>query len=1093
MKKVKLLLKILSIIFVLYGFIGFFILPHLIKEQIIENAQKLLTRKVSIESVSCNPYTFEVGVDTLLLHTKEEVKTFAGVREIEINIDPFYLLKGEIRVKYIGISAPFVRVHKNKKGEFNFSDLLVAGEEKTQKERQTRTEFPAFVIDKFSIKSGKVYYLDETLSQAFEETLKPINFTLRDFSTMKEHNNKLSLHIRLDDGGTIDYRGKINSIEPLRLEGSLALHSGRLYTQWEYFRDVLGFIVADGSLDASLEYTADFSAEPMQVNINQYQLRIEDLRLQEKKTKENMLKLPLLSLHGSADLGLKQIKVNKFLIEGFSAKARRDENGVINWLSYLPPSKPSQETNETSPWKINIARLDIKTDELSFEEHFAPKAYEAKVQNLSLGVQDIKAFEGKFYVDAFQTLLSGASLYPLEGKKEYLGFKDLSLNGRLSKTQSMDINLSRVHLDSLNIFALMDQGGKLNFSKLSPLDAGEEKTAESKKGASPLNWEVDHFQLSQASVDFKDHYSAKNALIKLDNINADVRSLSSVPGSWARAELSTRINKTGQLVAKSKLRQSPLAVQSQVQLKGLDLSSFQAYVNKRANIDVNSGILNLDFKAEHNKKRSKILADARIKELNLSERREGKTFFAFSKLEVKKIDFSLNPDQMKIANVDIFEPYARLKIDEKHITNLEGLMLSDKQNGADTEVVKAEKKAFQVFIGKVNFKEGKGEFSDLSLPLPFKTDIHDLNGEMIALGNLSDVKTKVDIDGVVDEYGLAKIEGKLLSASPKVFTDMEVKFQNIDMTNLSPYTGKFIGHTLKEGKMNVELDYKIDDAQMQGGNRIVLKKLTLGEEVESEDAISAPVSLAIALLKDGDGVIDLDVPVSGDVNKPDFAIGHVVWTAFKNLIVGVATAPFKFLGNLLGMSADALENIQFEVGKADILPPEKEKLDKLSEVFSSKKMLLLKVAGSYDAKRDLLAMQTAKLYEEALSKLEDNTTNISLMDRDDLDALMKTMYVSHFGKEKYALLKETIDIKQSGQDNKKSDLRKRIREELIDDQKVSEEDLISLAKRRAEGIISHLVHRGIAADRLESLEPVQVETAVDENEYIPTKLVLGAK
>jgi hypothetical protein len=531
-------------------------------------------------------------------------------------------------------------------------------------------------------------------------------------------------------------------------------------------------------------------------------------------------------------------------------------------------------------------------------------------------------------------------------------------------------------------------------------------------------------------------------------------------------------------------------VKSDFTLKDLDLVSFQPYVEKHANMDIKSGKIDLDFKAKLQAESTKVLANTRINDLNLLERREGKTFFAFKKLLVKEIDLSLKPDKMKIAEVNIYEPYARMKVDTDKSTNLDMLMVSDPD--ANKEAHSSEK-PFAVFIGKVNFKDGKGEFSDLFLPLPFKTDIHDLNGNILALGTLKDVKTVVDIDGVVDEYGLAKIKGGFLSADPKIFTDIQLKFQNIDMRNLSPYTGKFIGYELKEGKMNVELDYKIDVSQMQGGNRVVLKRLTLGEEVESDDAISAPVGLAIALLKDSDGVIDLDVPVTGNVDEPEFAIGHVVWTAFKNLIVGVATAPFQFLGDMLGISAEELENIAFEPGKSNLLPPEREKLDKLSEALLSKKMLILNVAGSYDDSRDRIEMKIAKLYQEALLKLKDNTIDISLMDKDDLDDLLKEMYISHFDEESFELEEEKIKAMDLDSDAKKLQLRTQIKDALIDKQNVSVEELVQLGQKRAQAIVLHLVSKGIDTSRLEVKPSVVSESNGKANEYVPTKLELGAR
>jgi len=1093
MKTSKLLLKIFLSLFFLYGLLGFFVFPGIIKKQLVANLEKVVDRKIEIGSVSLNPYTFELNVNTLIVHGRPGERTFAGAKDIDVNIDPLALTIGRFKVKLIEITAPFVTIHKNQECQFNFSDLLLTDEKSRSEDKMTsKVQLPKILVNKFSIIHGRVNFIDESGSELFEASLKPIDFRLRDFSTMKEHDNQLSLHIEIDDGAYIDYRGKVNSLDPLRLEGGLELHSGRLYTQWKYFRDSLGFIVADGALDASLHYSADLSADPMQIDINQYKLQIDSLRLQDLATKEDVLKLPLLALEGDANITSQQINVKDFKVDGFSLKADRDESGVLNWSTYLPPSEPKSkkdEKQEENLWKVDIAKVDIRTDKLTYKENYAQAPFVIDTEHLTFGMHDIRMHGDNVTVDHFDTNVSDFSLTNSASAKQWVSFKTFTLDGQLQKREKTNLDIQQISVDQLDIYALMDKAGVLNFSKLTPhIETKKDSTSEAEPQA--LDWKVKDFKLSHSKLDFQDKFNAVDGLIQLDQIDLALEELSSTKGSWAESTLSLRMNKTGLIRAQSKIRQTPLKVESDLTLKDLDLVTFQPYVEKRANMDINSGRLDLDFKAELNEESTKVLANTRISDLSLFERREGKKFFAFKKLLIKNIDLSLKPDQMKIAEVNIYEPYARVKIDAKKVTNLDGLMITDSDSNKEE---RPSEKPFSVFIGKVNFKDGKGEFSDLSLPLPFKTDIHDLNGNMLALGNLVDVKTAVDIDGVVDEYGLAKIKGGFLSADPKIFTDMQVKFQNIDMTNLSPYTGKFIGHKLQEGKMNVELDYKIDKSIMQGGNRVVLKRLTLGEEVESEDAISAPVGLAIALLKDSEGVIDLDVPVTGDVDEPEFAIGHVVWTAFKNLIVGVATAPFKFLGDMLGISAEELENIAFESGKSKLLPPEREKLDKLSGALSSKKMLILKVAGSYDESRDLIAMKTARLYEEALLKLEDNTTDLSLMDRDDLDDLLKEMYASHFGEESLELKEDKIKELDLDSAAKKSELRKQIKAALIDKQDVSDEDLLRLGQKRAQAIVSHLESKGIDPSRLEVMPSVKSGSTEKENEYVPTKLELGAR
>lgn len=196
---------------------------------------------------------------------------------------------------------------------------------------------------------------------------------------------------------------------------------------------------------------------------------------------------------------------------------------------------------------------------------------------------------------------------------------------------------------------------------------------------------------------------------------------------------------------------------------------------------------------------------------------------------------------------------------------------------------------------------------------------------------------------------------------------------------------------------------------------------------------------------------------------------------------------------MLGISAEELENVNFEEGRAVLLPPEREKMDKLSSALAEKKMLILKLVGTYDGKRDLLTMQTDMLYEEALSKLEDNTTDISHMDRDDLDDLFKGVYVEHFGKEKLNELEDRVEEKDLNTKDEKELFRQEIKSALIQDQKVTQKDLTQLAAQRAQNIRSYLLTKGIALDRVELLKSVEIELSAEESEYIPIKLELGAK
>jgi hypothetical protein len=172
----------------------------------------------------------------------------------------------------------------------------------------------------------------------------------------------------------------------------------------------------------------------------------------------------------------------------------------------------------------------------------------------------------------------------------------------------------------------------------------------------------------------------------------------------------------------------------------------------------------------------------------------------------------------------------------------------------------------------------------------------------------------------VDAYGTVKINGELNSADPKAFTDIGVVFRNLEMSSLTPYSGKFAGRKIDSGKLSMDLKYKVAQRQLVGDNQIIVERLVLGEKVESPEAMDLPLDLAIALLEDSNGVIDLGLPVKGDLDSPEFSFGAVVWKAFVNLLTKIVTSPFRALGAILpgGEGEESFDSVAFEPGRPDV-------------------------------------------------------------------------------------------------------------------------------------------------------------------------------
>jgi hypothetical protein len=275
-----------------------------------------------------------------------------------------------------------------------------------------------------------------------------------------------------------------------------------------------------------------------------------------------------------------------------------------------------------------------------------------------------------------------------------------------------------------------------------------------------------------------------------------------------------------------------------------------------------------------------------------------------------------------------------------------------------------------VRVRRLRFQNAKLDFTDLSLRPQFSAKIYELGGVITGLSSKRDARSQIELDGRVDEFGLARIRGQLNPFVPADNTDVNVVFKNVDMVSASPYSMKFAGYKIAQGKISLDLQYKVRNGQLEGNNQIVLDNLTLGERIDSPDALKLPLELALAILKDSNGRIDLGVPVSGNMNDPQFSYGSVVWKAIGNIMSKIVTSPFRALGNLFGVSGDKLESIDFDAGSDTVLPPEREKLKQVAQILAKKSQLKLSVPGQYSEAADGAALREQAVRRAIVTRAE---------------------------------------------------------------------------------------------------------------------------
>jgi hypothetical protein len=502
--------------------------------------------------------------------------------------------------------------------------------------------------------------------------------------------------------------------------------------------------------------------------------------------------------------------------------------------------------------------------------------------------------------------------------------------------------------------------------------------------------------------------------------------------------------------------------------EGISLVPVQPYLARYAYLTLNSGRIgasgDIDLLAENPEQPEvSFVGDFNVDTLDLYDNLQSERFLAWQRLSVDNLEAGLNPLRVRTDEIRVDEIYLRLEIAADQSLNAKDV-LAPTLTGADSTATDTLQLP-DIYIGRIVLAGGEADFADFSLPLPFATKIHSLTGEITEIVPNNPTGAAITARGAIDEYGLAKADGGLDPFSPLAYTDINVVLTNIELTRLTPYSGKFAGYEIEKGKMSVDLEYVIRNGQLVGKNEMLLEKLTLGEEIESPDATSLPVKLAIALLKDGDGNIDLDLEVEGDLYDPEVNMASLVWQALTKVIVNIVSAPFRFLGSLLGISGDEMEYIQFEPGKTDLTPPQHERLGNLAKALGERPALRLDVHGTFDGVTDARALRDARfdsLLQQKMSALgmspagEDSATQASKL----LRRALEELYVEEFDQYKLAELQGLNATAATDSTAPTLDVRaylKAVRSALVEQQPLDEEELPSLADQRAVAIRNHMV------------------------------------
>ncbi len=602
----------------------------------------------------------------------------------------------------------------------------------------------------------------------------------------------------------------------------------------------------------------------------------------------------------------------------------------------------------------------------------------------------------------------------------------------------------------------------------------------------PADTSESHFELLLKEVSTKDFSFAffdrtrePEAPVTLTGIDLELADFRYGTAGTARLTGSAVLNGGGAVQLSGTMGMDPLRADLDLSLAGSPLAALQPWVGRYTRAEILAGTYGLrgKFTYMEGKKnpnirfRGAVFAEnAQIRDPVLKE-----DLLRWGRLELQNVDYRTLPASLEIARIAADRPYARLIVAADRTMNIQHL------GTGDSTTVAAPKDTVQeslTTIGTVTLTDGSLNFADYSLSPNFDIGIQRLNGSITGLSSKELARADVELGGEVDNYAPVTIGGQINPLSGVAYTDITMKFDGIDLTTFTPYFSKFAGYKVQQGKLRLNLHYRLNNRHLDADNKIVLNQLVLGEKVQSPDATSLPVKLAVALLKDSKGVIDLDIPISGSLDDPEFSVFPIILKALVNTLWKMVTAPFALLSGLFGGGED-LQYVLFDAGVDSLSADQQPKVEALVKGLTDRPGLQLEVKGCSSPIEDRNALAQAAL---AANVRPGEVAPLSAQD----GKRILELYRATFREDPEKLLGEG---RQEGRDSLLVPL---ATQRLLDSVQVTNDDLRALAQRRAAAVMGYLCRvRGIDPGRVFLLE---VDTgAAAEGRRVRTTMNLTAR
>lgn len=554
---------------------------------------------------------------------------------------------------------------------------------------------------------------------------------------------------------------------------------------------------------------------------------------------------------------------------------------------------------------------------------------------------------------------------------------ELNVSGVQADLLEEAATVEAVSLRGMTVRLVRDRDGHINLTRLAPRPEEHPPTHPGPtKTAKPFRWTVNKVQLSDVRVLFTDLLPASPVRVELAPLAVTVSNLSSDHSALSTLVVSTGWNGTGHLAADGNVSLWKPAADLSLHLQGLTLPPVDGYLPLYGGVDarLGDGRLNLEGRLHVDAAADALVygfdGNASLDALALLDTQRGQELIRWKSLQVLGLHLTSQPQAFSAHSVRWIEPRVKIQIAADGSSNVRRVLRAGPAApgaAAAPSTKPAPKDASSpspISIATFQIVRGSVGLVDRSVQPVALFEMSDVDLRIRGLSNDLAARAQVELQATV-EGGPLKVSGTLSPRMKNDATDLKITSKGIDLTPLAPYFGKYVGFGLEKGKLDLDLGYKVAQRHLDATNLVRVDQLTLGEETHSPDATKLPVKLGLAVLQDRDGIIELDVPVDGNVDDPDFRLGKLIWHAIGNIFTKIVTAPFAALGALFGAGSERLDLVDFTPGTAEVNAKGEKTLQNLAKALYSRPALKLEIQGTVDAEADGSVLRRQALRQQA--------------------------------------------------------------------------------------------------------------------------------